>query len=350
MAHSTTANSKERIYKPSWIDRFTNWIENLPIREWVFYLGLGIVLILTQIIFLWVDGGSQAEVLLPVIIFNGLAIPYILALIHLFDHQAVTALNTMRPALDLAETELDNFRYKLSYMPARMTLIAGLIMVALTVLIERLSITPIRYAALEQLPIFAIVYHIIDKTTAFVFGVFIYHTIRQLTLVNTINLNHVRINLFNLGPLQAFPKLTGATAVGLIVGVYGWMLLNPDLSANPIFFGFTVLVTILAVAVFVWPLIGVHTLMEREKERTLHDINLRFEVAFTKFNQRFQDEENSAIGRLNSTISSLEIQYNRIKTIPTWPWRPETARVTLTAIALPLILRILQFLVERAFF
>jgi hypothetical protein len=350
MATTTTANNKERPYKPSWIDRFTNWVEKLPIREWVFYVGLGFVLILSQLLFLWLDGGLQAEALLPVIIFNGLATPFALALIHLLDNQAVTALNSMIPTLEMTEPEFDEFQYKLSNMPSGATLIAGLTMVIIAILIERLSIAPIRYAALVQLPIFAVVFHIIDKSSAFLFGAFIYHTIRQLRLVNTTCLLHVRISLFNLGPLQAFSKLTASTAVGLVVGVYGWVLINPELLTDPVSFGFTWSITILAFAVFVWPLFGVHRLMEMEKERTLHNIDLRFEAVFSKLNQRFLDDDYSAIERLNGTISSLEIQHKRIKAIPTWPWRPETARFALTAIALPLILTILQFLVEQAYY
>jgi len=299
-------------------------------------------------LFLWLDGGLQAEVLLPVIIFNGLATPFLLALIHLLDNQAVTALNSMRPTLEMTEPEFDKFQYMLSNMPSRATLIAGLTMAVIAILIERLSIAPIRYAVLEQLPIFAIVFHIIDKSSAFVFGAFIYHTIGQLCLVNTINLNCIRISLFNLGPFQAFSKLTASTAVGLVVGVYGWMLINPELLTDPISFGFAGSITILAVAVFVWPLFGVHRLMEMEKARMLHDIDLHFEAVFSKFNQRLCDDDYSAIERLNGTISGLEIQHKRITAIPAWPWRPETARFVLTAIALPLILTILQFLAEQA--
>ena len=149
MATTTTANNKERPYKPSWIDRFTNWVEKLPIREWVFYVGLGFVLILCQMLFLWLDGGLQAEALLPVIIFNGLATPFLLALIHLLDNQAVTALNSMIPTLEMTEPEFDKFQYKLSNMPYCATLIAGLTMVVIAILIEQLSIAPLRYAALE---------------------------------------------------------------------------------------------------------------------------------------------------------------------------------------------------------
>jgi len=255
----------------------------------------------------------------------------------------------MRPVLDTTESEFDQYEYKLSNMPSGGTLIAGLTMVLFFILMEQLWIVPLRYAALEQSPIFAIIFHITDKGSALVFGPFIYHTIRQLRIVNAINSSHIRVNLFNLGPLQAFSRLTASTAVGLLVGVYGWMLINPDLLTDPVTIGFTVINTILAVSVFVWPLFGAHRLMEMEKQRVLHDIDLRFEAVFSKFNQRIQDDDYAATERLNGTIASLEIQHKRITTIPTWPWRLETARWALTAIVLPLILTILQLLAAQVF-
>ena len=51
---------------------------------------------------------------------------------------------------------------------------------------------------------------------------------------------------------------------------------------------------------------------------------------------------------MNRTITSLEFQYRRIRDIPTWPWRAETARLVLTAIAIPLVLMVLQYFVLQA--
>ena len=267
---ATEIGMKVRPCRLSWVDRFTNWVEKLPVRAWIFYVVFGIVLILVQMLFLWLDRGLQAEELLPVIIFNGLATPLLLALIHLLDNQAVATVNSMSPMLDTTEQEFDQYEYRLSNMPFLAPLIAGLAMTVSTILIERVSITPIRYAALEQLRVFAAVFYIIDKSSAFLFGVVLYHTIRQLRLVNAINSNHVRINLFDLRPLQAF-------------------------------------------------------------------------------SQCLREDDYSATEMLNGTICSLEIQHTKVKAIPTWPWRPETARFVLTAIPLPLVLKIIQFLVEQAF-
>jgi hypothetical protein len=345
----TDAVFQEQPYAPSLIDRFTHWVGNLPIRAWVFYAGIGMGLVLLQVLFLWLDGGLQAVELYPVIIFNGVFTPYIPALVHYLDNQAVTSLRSMRPALDMTDPEFEQYQFKLSNMPSLSPLIAAFAVLVFVILMERLWIAPIRFAALEQLPLFAIVFHIVDKSSAFLFGPFIYHTIRQMRLVNTIHVNHVRISLFNLGPLQAFSRLTASTAVSLIVGVYGWMVINPELLTDPVSLGFIGVLTILAVVVFAWPLLGAHRLMENEKERMLYALDRDSEAVFSEFNRGLRQDDFSVVERLNGTIASLEIQRNRISAIPTWPWRPETARFALTTIALPLVLALLRFLAERAF-
>jgi hypothetical protein len=344
----TTALGNDRLYKPSLIDRFNNWVVKRSIPAWTFYLVFGILLILVQILFLWLEGGLSAVELLPVIIFNSLFTPFLLALIYLLDKQAETALASIRPALDTTEAEFSQYEYKLANMPFPLPLVAGLTVLVLVILMEQFWTVPVRYAALEKLPVFTVIFHVIDKSSAFLFGAFIYHTIRQLRLVMVIHSNHVRVNLFHLKPLQAFSRLTASTAAGLVVGVYGWMLINPELLANPGIFGFALIITVLAVSVFVWPLYGVHRRMEAVKESRLHEIDLHFEAVFSKFNQQFSEDDYPAIEMLNGAISSLEIQHRRVKEIPTWPWSPETVRFALTTIALPLILAILQFLVERA--
>jgi hypothetical protein len=295
------------------------------------------------------EGGlDKADVLLPLVIFNACLLAFGLALMQLLDRQAVTALNAMRPTLEMTESELDDFQYRLSTMPAGPTLIAGLLTLGLLIVSERVWIEPARFAALEQLPVFTIVFQILDKVPAFVFGAFFYHTIRQLRLVNTINSEkYVRVHLFNLGPLEVFSKLTATTAVGLVVGAYGWTLINPDLLASPVSPVSLVLLSVLAIGVFVWPLYGAHRLMETEKHRVLHELDLRFEAVFSKLDQQVHNDDYSEIDKLNGTIASLEIRYKRIASIPTWPWRPETARLVLSAIALPLILTILQLVAAQ---
>lgn len=335
------------LYKPSWFDRFTDWIAQLSLPAWGVYFTLALALILVQLIFLGLDRGLAATELLPVIAFNGLFASFPLALIHFLDAKAVAAFRSMRPALNLTDTDFERHVYKLATMPTLPPLVAGLVLVAFLIVMESSGVSPLRYAALEELPVFAVVYQVIDKATAFLTGVFFYHTIRQLRLVNAINSGQIRVNLFELRPLQAFSGLTASTAVGLVIGIYGWMLINPDLLADPINIGFVGLFTALAVAVFVWPLVGAHRLIAGEKQRVLGELDAQFAAVFAQFNQHLREERYPAIERLNATIPSLEIQYRKVEEIPTWPWRAETVRTALTAIALPLVLTVLQYLIVR---
>ena len=106
--------------------------------------------------------------------------------------------------------------------------------------------------------------------------------------------------------------------------------------------------TVMAAAIFIWPQWGVHRLMQTEKEKALHEVDLRFEAVLAKFNQLVDGGNYADAVTLNGTIASLEIQYRRLSAIPTWPWRPEVARVALTAIASPLILMVIQYFVFQA--
>ena len=151
VAETAAVDSKGPPYEPSWVDRFIRWVEKLPLPSWISYAGFGFALVLCQILFLWLDGGLvKAEELLPVILFNGFAVPVLLALIHLLDRQAVTALASVKPALELTEPEFRRLRYKLSNMPMWAVLISGLVLLVSYILMERLWNAPIRFAALEE--------------------------------------------------------------------------------------------------------------------------------------------------------------------------------------------------------
>ncbi|MDX1418127.1 MAG: hypothetical protein R3293_28255 [Candidatus Promineifilaceae bacterium] len=342
-----TSQQGDGAFRPSWIDLFNKWVEQLRVRPWIFYVSLGMSLVLLQLLVLWLESGSYANELLPIILFNALAVPYLLALIRLLDNQALHALQGMRPILRMSEQEFDAYKIRIANMPFLAPLLAGLAMTLFAILLPLVAVEPQRYAALEQLSVFTIIFHIIDKSSAFLFGVVIYHTIRQLRFVYAISSNHMHINIFQLRPVQAFSGLTAATALGLVIFFYGWLLINPELLADPAILSVSLLFTVLAVLIFVWPLWGVHRLMAAEKGQALSEIEQQFEQIFSRFNKHIAENNDDAAQKLNGTIMSLEIQYNKINAVPTWPWRPETVRGVLTAVALPVLLMFVQYFVQQ---
>lgn len=343
-----TLGSSGEAFRPSWIDRLNDWVDQLPLRPWIVYVVSGVALILVQILFLWLDSGSLVNELLPVIFFNGLAVPYLLAMIWLLDNVAINSLEGMRPVLNMSPEQFSGYKFKIANMPFLPPLLAGLAMMVFAILFPLVASEPESYEALAQLSLFTIVFQIIDKSSAFLFGVLVYHTLRQLLLVNDINSNYVRINIFQLRPVQAFSRLTASTALALVIFFYSWMFINPELLADPAILGVLFLFSALALLVFVWPLWGMHRSMVAEKERALNEIERQFEELFIKFNRFVVENDYTAAEKLNGTIMSLEIQHNKVNSVPTWPWRSETARVLLTAVALPVLLMIVQFILQQA--
>jgi hypothetical protein len=106
-------------------------------------------------------------------------------------------------------------------------------------------------------------------------------------------------------------------------------------------------ILVLAIITFIWPQLGLHRLQVAEKERLKDVAYQRFESTTADLHRKLNEGELEDMEDLNYAISSLEIELNILRGIPTWPWEPETISVLITALALPLGLWILQFILVR---
>jgi hypothetical protein len=168
--------------------------------------------------------------------------------------------------------------------------------------------------------------------------------LRQVYRIYT---RHTRISLFNMGPLYALSGVTALTAVGFIIPPYGFLALNPILL-DPITFAYMLPITGLALAAFIWPLLGVHRLLAAEKEQRLGEAAQRFQATIAELHQRIDEGALDKMDGLNKAMSSLQIERKTLDAIPTWPWEPETVRLLITALALPLGLWFAQYVLQRA--
>jgi hypothetical protein len=181
------------------------------------------------------------------------------------------------------------------------------------------------------------------------FGALLYHTIHQMKLINHIYSEHTSIDLFKLRPLYAFSSLAALTVVGLAIPTYGWTALVPP-ESNPLGIGISVgsvlLITALAVAAFLWPLLGIHRLLREEKGRLMDECAERLEAAIAELHRLMDSGDLEGIDRLNLAMASLVMERDALDAIPTWPWQPETPRLLITALALPLGLWIIQYVLQ----
>jgi hypothetical protein len=283
----------------------------------------------------------------PAQLFIPAMIVLFLDMIHLLDRRADAALTTLQPALTASEEEHNQLRYELTTLPAVPTLLASIVAIGIILLLGK--VTGEGESSIEALAASPLAANLL--TAAYwigwwFIGAFIYHTIHQLRVINRIHTRYVRVNLFRLRPLYAFSSITAITAAMLAIATYGWTALNPDNLSDPVSIALISLITILAVAVFVWPLLGIHRLLVKEKERLQQECSDRLKASIADLHRRVDDGELEGMTDLNMALASLEIEHGAVGRIPTWPWEPETVRLLITALALPLGLWILQYALQ----
>lgn len=346
-AGDAKSESRSRPYPPSWVNYLTGWVARHRWPSWYFYLGLWLVLVIIQVAVLWMEGAYSIGTIFPAQFFIPGMISLFLGMTHFLDRRAVAALETLRPALTASEEEVNQLRYQLTMLPALPTLLASIAAICFIFLLGQITgETESSIEALAASPIAANFLFVVYWIGWWVFGAFVYHTIHQLRVVNRIYTQHTRINLFRLRPLYAFSSIAAITAVTLAIATYGWTALNPDNLSDPISIAVILLITILALAVFAWPLLGIHRLLSEEKGRLQDECSDRLEDAIAELHRRMDSGDLEGMDTLNLAMASLVIEKEALDAIPTWPWQPETLRLVITALALPLGLWIIQYVLQ----
>ncbi len=275
--------------------------------------------------------------------------PYFLALMRYLDGVAEAALRNFRPALNVSEAEYAELSYRLTTAPARPTLLGSLAGVTVAILILPAMPYLLRLLGWSTLPLALVIAYGLLFLTLGVAGALVYHTMQKLRLVSHIYATQALVNLFDLRPLYAFSGLTSKTAVGLIIFNYLWFATAPDLLSQPLGIGFGIFYAVVAVVTFVWPLLGIHRRLVEEKQRLLRECSKRLEATIAELHGRVDAGELHSMDELHDTMAVLEIERSALTRIPTWPWQPETLRGLIIALLLPVVVLLLQFVLQRAF-
>ena len=184
--------------------------------------------------------------------------------------------------------------------------------------------------------------------TWFLNGTLIVHTLRQLQMVSRIYRENVRVDLFNLDPLYAFSGLTARTTILLLALPYFWFTTSgPGLSNIGVSIGVALLFAAIAVVMFVLPLWGVHQRLAQEKSQVIAENRRRTNALVQDSHRSIDAGDLSNAAKVRDALTVLDIHYKAIAPIPTWPWSPETFRLIVSAILLPTVLFLLQYVLRR---
>lgn len=334
-------------YRRSWVDHLIDWIEQLPGPSWLFYVGLWAVLVIVE----WAIQTAGGKGGLPApfnLVFLGSA-PFTLAMIHLTDRLAGQALTRFRPTLDCTEVEYATAYFRITNMPMLPVMVASIVGIAISVAL--LVFVPLSFRVqlsnFVDTPLSIAFNYLVSLILFIMASIGIYHirhhyeTIRQLLHLYT------NVNLFNLGPIYAFSNVSAVTAIALVVISYSWFMTAPDLLSQPATVPFFVGYFIVAVLVFLLPLLEVHGLLADEKERLLTETSARLQALTDELFRRVDSGEITDMDNLNKAMATIELEYQVLKRVPTWPWQPEILRAVIIAVLFPLVVWLLQSVLQR---
>lgn len=342
-----SAASRTEPYAPSWFDHLKRWVERLPVPIWLFYLALGAVLLLCQLIAQWQAGNLLPGSIPPYHAWFVLQTVYLLGVMHYLDRWAAEAFDIFRHALDISDMQAAELRYRLTNTPARSGFLVSFVVTLLSPV--WLIATPATYAPLKLESSAAVlsVSMALYLMSWWVGSFTVYHTIHQLRMISRTYGELKEINLFQLHPLYALSNVTARTSVGFIIYMLCWNIAQPDTFQQPGAVAMALPLIILGGVTFLLPLWGIHKRLVAEKERRLDELGARTANAIRQLEQQVDAGDSANAIQSKDVLGGIETAQRMMERIPTWPWQPETIRLLITALLLPIVLFAVQFAIQK---
>jgi hypothetical protein len=334
-------------FKPSWIDRFTRWLESLPGPYGASIFIIYILLSIQSQLVNWAAGVESWGVFNPAHLVYQLFTVEVLYFWNYLDRDAIRELKAFRPIWPAADREYADLVFRLSHQPARP--IAAL---------SALGIVIGAYYAysVEMMTSGRFAFSLASFYGVLGFGVpmilalaFCYRIIRQLRIVSRLYASVSEIDLFNLEPVYALSSHTAKTGVIFLIMVYSNLLLAPRSIEIPTALVTTIAISVISFTAFVLPLRGINQRLVAKKKEVLREVNGRIKESFALLEERFDRRELGQVPELGKAIASLQHQKVFVEEIPTWPWQPGTVRGFISAMLLPILLWAIQQILGRFF-
>lgn len=336
MAHDLDAAP----YRFSWIDRLVAAIRRMPIPGWSAYALMLVVGQALVAVLRLRDGQPPTPAVLarpPVFL---VWTTYLLALTHYLNAVARDRMARFRPALDVDDATFSVLERRLITMPAGPVLAHGVLWVAVG--------GAIMWAILDRVLALGFPRWEIALTVAayFVGGGVIYHTVHQLREVSRLYARVAHVDLHRLDPLHAFAGLTAQSALGWILLLYLTTLLVPrDLWSPAVELSWLVIAAV-AAAAFAVPLFGMHRRLVVAKHAALGANGARLSRVSARIHEAIDAEAVDRLDGLSKVSGLLLAERERLAKVSTWPWDTGTLRGFVTALLLPIVLRLGQQAVE----
>lgn len=336
----------------SWPDAVLDLVARAPGPNWLAWLAIFLVFLLLAGLVGLAAGAEDQVLAWGNAALSASFAPILLGAMQGLNGVARRSLRTLSPAMDADASTLAALATEVTRTPAGLAWL--LTAVGIVIGVGSVTSSPEGWGiTADSSGLFwaqAMVNSVISVTCVLVF---IGHAAQQLRVVARIHRDLVRVDLFRLQPLYAFAALTswtGAVLIFLVIyGVVALSIINGSFILGPIDLGVLVAILLVAIACFVLPLLGLHGRIQAEKDRRLAEANATLDRVIAEIRERVASGDWEAMPALHDGVAAATATVSAIGRISTWPWRPETLRGFLSAVALPIVLWLVTTGLARAF-
>jgi hypothetical protein len=335
------------------VDRFTDWLNSLPLPNWVL-IGLGYALaVLLFHIGVWIDGAAPIGEFDFYFVVNGVWAVVGVSFLLVLDQSANIAIKKFAAMVPGRKAELEEIRYRMTTIPAGIAFWLTVVMAAVLGILLATDPTT-AYVGLSS-PISYVIFYILFVFSYSFAPLMIYQGFRQLGLIIKAYRLVKDINLFHLQPLYAFSGLT------MVSSLFWVLILNMNFISNYeaysgeaaslgdflLTFGLVTPYVFLAFVTFIVPLWGIHTRIQRRKEEAIEENGLQIEKAHQSLYRLLNKGDYKKTAEMEKSLASLYRMREQIEKVPTWPWNAGTLRGFLSAVFLPLGIWLTQQILSR---
>ncbi len=326
-------------YAASWLDRLNAWVEGLPFPAIVFYIALYVLFSVAPAFVRWSFGlGPFGE-------FGGEFVYQLFTLeafyfSYLSYGIARTALRRFKPLLDISELQYRHLEYEFIFLPAK---IMNIITAAVILSSFYLGSTLV---GIRQGGTISLGYQIAGFL-GWVAGMmsaiaFVYRMLHQMRWVNRAYAMIKKLDLFNLGPIYALSTFTATMSLIFLVILYSNLLQDPLYFTVGFYFWGSVVVSAVALAGFVLPLLGINHRLVDAKAALMRESGEEVSSAFQRLAGQQKSKKLENIVNTRQLVDAVVRKREYIQNIPTWPWQPATLRSMGLGVGLPVLIWLVQ--------
>ena len=176
-----------------------------------------------------------------------------------------------------------------------------------------------------------------------------YHHTRQLEMVSTLHQDAPSIGIFDSIPIFAFSRLSFWAATFTVFTILPSIFIYQTTGESILFALPSIVGMGFAMLIFFLPLQSLNKRLVNEKSARLGQTRQRIRDSIDELDQRVDRGDLSDIEAQHAQLAALVLEQEYLEKLRTWPWPRGTFASLLGLIALPVLIFILQLLIQRFF-